>query len=67
MPSQKPLLHLIADPAFVEVLDRFHHRYRFSSRTRAALFLMQWAIKHGAKPEPEDLKPPRRGAKPERK
>lgn len=50
MPSEKPILNFVVDPAMLKQVDDFRFRHRFASRAAAVKWLLDFALKQ--KPEP---------------
>lgn len=51
MPSSKPVLTFVVEPAFLERIEDFRFEHRFQTRTAAVLWLLEWALDQNPKPE----------------
>jgi hypothetical protein len=52
VPSDKPLLNFVIDPALLKRVDDFRFRQRFASRAEAIKWLLAWALDQ--KPTPRE-------------
>jgi Arc/MetJ-type ribon-helix-helix transcriptional regulator len=59
MPSNKPLLHIVMDPEFIERIDDYYHRRRFPSRSAAVIALLEWALEQDPELQPQRRRAPR--------
>ena len=44
MPSDKPLLNFVIDPALLKRVDDFRFKQRFATRAEAIKWLLAWAL-----------------------
>ena len=51
VPSDKPLLNFIVEPALLQRLDDYRFKHRFPTRAAAIKWLLEWALKQNPKPE----------------
>jgi hypothetical protein len=53
MPTEKPILNFVIDPALLKRVDDFRFKERFSTRSAAVKWLLEWALKQKPKTEQE--------------
>lgn len=51
MPSKLPMLHLVVEEDLRERLDDFRFKHRFTSRSAAMKWLLNWALTQDPKPD----------------
>lgn len=54
MPSDKPILNFVIDPALLERLDEWRYRNRFPTRAAAIKWLLIWALDQSLTPTKEE-------------
>jgi hypothetical protein len=54
MPSDKPLLNFVIDPALLKRIDDFRFKNRFATRASAIKWLLDWGLNQKPKPKPAD-------------
>ena len=50
MTNDKPLIHVVMDPALIDRIDDYRFANRFPSRSDAIRWLIEWALAQNPKP-----------------